>query len=187
MCDDEELGSSAGAAVDLHQQSQLPLRRKRGLRLIQEIQSAGAEAVLRQRQKTLPMRLLMKMLRSSARPPAVLIFLGRHVIKALRTKEIAPSCAPDASPQPDGAAELGVRVISGKAVVSGSAFRIKTAGNGHRLQQSGFPAAVLTDEESHIMGEADLVDAAESGNGTQIAVLLYSGPVDHYAADQLPV
>ena len=84
-----KLGPFFHTPVNLHQQCQLPLRRKRCFRFIQKIHPICPKAVLCERQKTFPMGFLMEVLWSPTWSPAVFFFLGSYVVKALRPQEIS--------------------------------------------------------------------------------------------------
>ncbi|MPN48485.1 hypothetical protein SDC9_196092 [bioreactor metagenome] len=47
-------------------------------------------------------------------------------------------------------------LCGGKVKISCSALGVKTAGNGNRLQKSGLPGAVFSNEECHLILERQL-------------------------------
>ena len=59
VCRDDELRALAHQGMDYRKESQLPIRRQRGLWLVNKIETVSAQTVAEQRQKRLPMGLLM--------------------------------------------------------------------------------------------------------------------------------
>ena len=129
----------------------------------------------------------MKMLRSPALSPAVLLLLRSHVVKALCPQEISISGTADSPGQADRLTEFRMRIIGRKAVVPGPSLRVETVSNGNRFQQSGFSAAVLPRKEGDRMRKRNILCALDRRDLPQIAVAADFLPVDLHAIQQLCV
>ena len=143
---------------------------------------------LRKGKKALPVRSFMKMLGLSARSPAVLFLLGRHIVKALRPEKVSVGSPADPPGKAQRPAEFRMRIIGGKAVIPGPALRIEPGSHSDGFQQRGFPAAVLPHKKRDRIPESDLSHPCQRRNASQIAALFNFIPVDKQAAErQAPV
>ena len=124
------------------------------------------------------------MLGLSARSPAVLLFLGRHIVKALRPEKISVGSSPDPPGETQGAAEFRVGIIGRKAVIPGPAFRVEPGSHSDGFQQRGFPAAVLPHKKRDRIPKSDLSHPCQRRNASQIAALFNFIPVDKQAAER---
>lgn len=163
MGGDDQLGIPLHQTVNFDQHVHQAHRRQGRLRLIQEIQAVPPKAVAHHRHEALPVGLPVQ------RYPAIaiddptseggrrvqLLDVGGHIVEALRAQiEAAPRIA--VFRQRNMSVELGMGGVGGEVEIAGSSLGVEAEADCDRLQEGGFPAAVLPHQEGHGRMEPEL-------------------------------
>jgi hypothetical protein len=133
MRGNDELSALAGKLMEASKQGQLPGRRQRRLRLVEEIKPAAAEPVHHQRQEGFPVRHFVQGVapirvddpRRRVRFLVEPFDLARHVEKALGAKEKAVAWPADALGQAQELVERRMRGARGEVEIAAAALRIE--------------------------------------------------------------
>ncbi len=165
---------------DQPQKCQLTLRRQGGFRFVEQIDPAAPEAVLKQGEEGLAVRLGVQRAASiSAQDPRVFpgqfINIGSEIVECLRSQEKAVG-----NLWHPGEADIFLQHRAGSLapdqVVPAAAFRTKTADTGDRLQQGGFARAIAPDEKGDRPRDRNARYANESrdieGIGARLPVIV---------------
>lgn len=156
-CDDE-LGLRLDQLLHGDQEAELTGGRERRLWLVEQIQSVAVQPVQDQSEKGLAVRLLV------GRPSAAMLPLdtirfrgGGHVIEAFRAKEVPVRVPTRTTSEAEVLVQLGMGSPGCEPEIAGAAFRVEARSHRNGLQQRGFAAPILADEEGDGGGELQVV------------------------------
>ncbi len=151
--------------------SALATHRERGLRLVEDVEALGTEAVHDERDEGLAVGLLVQ------RPAAVrgdgigdLLDVRRDREEALRPQEVAGPGTGRAAYQAEVPVQRGVRGTGRDGHVLTAALSVETGGDSDRLGQRRLAAAVLAGQQRHRGVEWKLVQLAHRRDRERVVV-----------------
>ena len=148
MGGDDELRKILHEVMQPHEHGKLPLRRERGLRLVEEIHAMTAHAVRHGRQEGFAVRLLVKAFATVA-PGAAFFDIKQRgkIVEALRSQKEAVHRAIDGAADSQTARERRGVLADGHVCVLGAAFDVETEFFRDGFQQRRFAGTILSDEK----------------------------------------
>ncbi len=145
--------------VDELEQRELPLRRERGLWLVEDVEPIGPEAILDEVQERLAVRALVERHATVGghRVGVLLDFTG-DVEEALGAEEVTRLGAAHAADEPKVAVEFRLRAARSEVEVAAAALGVEAGGDGDGLDEGGLAAPVFADEERHLRVELERLE-----------------------------